>query len=419
MKRFVALVIGLGLAAQARAETPCNVLEGGKVWLPGARMAEVDLVLRAGRIEAVGKGVSGAGCTRVDAAGKTITAGFVDPYTSLGLVEISGEDSTVDTELKALHQDDQSAIRAAVRASLGYNPRSIAIPVTRLHGVTSAVVVPTGGIVSGDAFWVDLAGESRAAIVREPIGMVANLGARSESRASGMHVFDLALKEALLWMKQTGPGGPKADKRQRADFATPIVDLEALGPVVRGEIPVIANVNRAADIESLLALTEGTQVRFVLVGGAEAWMVAKALAARKVPVIVDPLLYGPGGFDQLRARPDNAALLAAAGVPVLMSVMNTHQTRKLRQVAGNAVREGLRWEDALLAVTERPAAAFGLAEYGRLEAKAVANVVVWSGDPFELSTQAERVYIRGVEVPKTSRQTELRDRWRRITPEAP
>ena len=148
-------------------------------------------------------------------------------------------------------------------------------------------------------------------------------------------------------------------------------------------------------------------------------MVAKALAARKVPVIVDPLLYGPGGFDQLRARPDNAALLAAAGVPVLMSVMNTHQTRKLRQVAGNAVREGLRWEDALLAVTERPAAAFGLAEYGRLEAKAVANVVVWSGDPFELSTQAERVYIRGVEVPKTSRQTELRDRWRRITPEAP
>lgn len=418
MKRFVALVIGLGLAAQARAETPCIVLEGGNVWLPGARMAEVDLVLRAGRIEAVGKGVSGVGCTRVDAAGKTITAGFVDAYTSLGLVEISGEDSTVDTELKALHQDDQSAIRAAVRASLGYNPRSIAIPVTRLHGVTSAVVVPTGGIVSGDAFWVDLAGESRAAIVREPIGMVANLGARSESRAAGMHVFDLALKEALLWMKQTG-GGPKADKRQRADFTTPILDLEALGPVVRGEIPVIANVNRAADIESLLALTEGTQVRFVLVGGAEAWMVAKALAARKVPVIVDPLIYGPGGFDQLRARPDNAALLAAAGVPVLMSVMNTHQTRKLRQVAGNAVREGLRWEDALLAVTERPAAAFGLAEYGRLEAKAVANVVVWSGDPFELSTQAERVYIRGVEVPKTSRQTELRERWRRITPEAP
>lgn len=409
------VVIGLGLVGSARAEAPCVVLAGGKAWLPGARLAEVDLVLRAGRIEAVGAGVSGSGCARVDASGKTITAGFVDPYTSLGLVEISGEDSTVDTELKALHQDGQSAIRAAVRASLGYNPRSIAIPVTRLHGVTSAVVVPTGGLVSGGAFWVDLAGESRAAIVREPIAMVANLGARAESRASGMYVFDLALKEALLWMKQKGAW----EKRQRADFETPTLDLEALGPVVRGEIPVLANVNRAADIESLLALSEGTKVRFVLVGGAEAWLVAKELAARKVPVIVDPLLYGPGGFDQLRARPDNAALLAAAGVPVMMSVMNTHQTRKLRQVAGNAVREGLRWEDALLAVTERPAEAFGLAGYGRLEAAAVANVVVWSGDPFELSSRAERVYIRGVEVPKTSRQTELRDRWRRIAPESP
>ncbi len=177
-------------------------------------------------------------------------------------------------------------------------------------------------------------------------------------------------------------------------------------------MPLLASVDRASDIEALLTLTAGTKVRLVLVGGAEAWLVKEALATRAVAVIVDPFVYGPGSFDQLRARADNAALLAAAGVKVLMSTFNTHQVRRLRQVAGNAVREGLPWQSALLAVTEWAADAFGMSGHGRIAAGAVGNVVLWSGDPFELSTGVVKMWIDGREIAIRSRQTELFERWR-------
>jgi len=424
MRTTIALLIGLVGAAvigargkgdlsvgEARATEPavaCTLISGAKVYLPGAIAAEVDVVLANGRVRAVGAGIDVASCTRVDGRGQVLTAGFIDANTGLGLVEVDLEGSTVDTDLKNVHQDPAGAVRAAVRASLGYNPRSITIRVARTGGVTSALVVPTNGIISGGAFWVDLAGETRAVIKREPAAMAADISALSESRAAGMHVIDVALKEAALWEKERGAWL----KNQRAGFANKTLDLEALGPVVRGEVPLLVTVDRASDIEALLALTEGTKVRLVLVGAAEGWLVKEALAARGVAVIVDPILYGPGGFDQLRARSDNAPLCAAAGVKVLLSTFNSHQVRRLRQVAGNAVRGGLPWQSALLAVTEWAADAFGMSGHGRIAAGAVGNVVLWSGDPFELATRVVKVWIDGREVNLRTRQTELFERWR-------
>lgn len=411
-------VLGAGLASGQAADGAraaegadrCTLITGATVYLPGAVAAEVDVVLAAGRIRAVGAGLAVPECTRVDARGQVLTAGLVDAHSGLGLVEVELEGATVDTDLKNVHQDPAGAVRAAVRASLGYNPRSIAIQVARAGGVTSTVVVPTAGIISGGAFWVDLAGGTRAGIKREPAAMKAAVGALSESRAASLHVIDLALKEAVLWEKERGAW----QKNQRANFANKTLDLEALGPVVRGEVPLYASVDRASDIEALLTLTAGTKVRLVLVGGAEAWLVAEALAARTVAVVVDPILSGPGSFDQLRARPDNAALLAAAGVKVLMSTFNTHQVRRLRQVAGNAVRAGLPWQSALLAVTEWAADAFGMTSHGRIAAGAAGNVVLWSGDPFELSTRIVKMWIDGREVATRSRQSELFERWRTL-----
>ena len=196
----------------------------------------------------------------------------------------------------------------------------------------------------------------------------------------------------------------------------PVRDLRALLPVARGALPLVVAVDRAADIEALLRLTARTPLRLIILGGAEAWQVAGPLAARRVPVIVDPLLAGPGGFDQLAARPDNAALLAAAGVPVMFGTSSSHHVRKLRQLAGNAVRAGLAPGVALDALTRVPAEAFGLADRGRLEVGARADLALWSGDPFELDTRLVGLWIGGAEQALTSRQTALRDRYRHLPP---
>lgn len=402
-----AIACGLGGAARA---APCTIIYGAKVWLPGGVPGDVDVTLAGGRVSAVGPS-GDASCVRVDGTGKVLTAGLVDAMTGLGLVEVELEPSTVDTDLSNGNQDEGHAVRAAVRAALAFNARSLAIPVARSGGVTSALVWPQGGIIAGGALWADLApvpdAGGRRGVLRDPVAMIASLGA-TESRAASLHVIDVALREAALFAKDQAAWL----RGQRADFVNKALDLEALGPVVRGEVPLVVAADRAADLEALLGLLAGTKVRLVVSGAAEGWLVKTALAERKVPVIVDALMFGPNDFDSLHARADNAALMDAAGVPVCLSVFNTHQVRKLRQVAGNAVREGMRWESALLAVTERPADAFGMADHGRIAVGAVGNVVLWSGDPFELATRVDKVWVDGVEVALRSRQDALFERWR-------
>ena len=122
-------------------------------------------------------------------------------------------------------------------------------------------------------------------------------------------------------------------------------------------------------------------------------------------------------YDALDIRYENAALLARGGVKVSLLETQTENSRNLRQQAGNAVAYGMTWEQALRAVTLSPAEAFGVAnQYGSLEAGKVANVVVWTGDPFEFSTGVEHVFIRGREIPLRSRQTELMERYRTLPP---
>jgi imidazolonepropionase-like amidohydrolase len=152
----------------------------------------------------------------------------------------------------------------------------------------------------------------------------------------------------------------------------------------------------------------------VLEGASEAWMVADEIARHKVPVIVDPLENLPERFDRLHARSDNAALLSRAGVRVILSTFAGQQARLLWQRAGNAVRLGMDHDEAIRAVTEAPADAFGLKGYGRIEKGAVGNVVVWSGDPLETSTRVEHVFIRGKEESLETRQTLLLRRYRTL-----
>jgi imidazolonepropionase-like amidohydrolase len=163
-------------------------------------------------------------------------------------------------------------------------------------------------------------------------------------------------------------------------------------------------------------------VRFIVQGGAEGWRVADQLAAAKIPVMIDPLVYGPAGFDQVHARRDNAALLHAAGVVLIIAPSErTHNVRSLRETAGNAVREGLPHQAAMAALTHVPAKAFGVTDRGRIAAGAIADLVLWTGDPLELSSAAHQVWVEGRAVELRSRQTVLFEKYRALpgTPTSP
>ena len=190
--------------------------------------------------------------------------------------------------------------------------------------------------------------------------------------------------------------------------------LKAMKRVLDGTIPLMVGVNRRSDIVSALRLMEEFGIRIVIVGGREAWLEAEQLAKLKVPVILDPSANLPGNFDALRTRHDAAVLLDKAGVDFAISTFSTHNARKLRQWAGNAIRSGLSGARAMRSVTSAAARIIGLEGRGLIKKGYWADIVVWSGDPFELSTQAEQVIISGQFMPKQHRQQALFQRYRTI-----
>ena len=190
-------------------------------------------------------------------------------------------------------------------------------------------------------------------------------------------------------------------------------DLEAFLPAVTGRRPLLVAADRAADIEALLRLADELDLRLILMGGAEAWTHADALAAAAIPVIVDPLVYGPGGFDQILGREDNAAILADAGVIVMFHSW-THNAPMSAQLAGNAVRGGMSPDQALAAITIHPGLAFQQPLYTGLKPGNAADLVAWSGDPLELSSFPLAILIAGQLQPLDSRQRALLRRYRTL-----
>jgi len=220
------------------------------------------------------------------------------------------------------------------------------------------------------------------------------------------------LRDALEYSRR------KEDYRrgQMQPLSASAEDLEALEPVVKGELPVLAFANRRSDIENALRVARDFKLRLIIWGGIEAWQTAGELAAARVPVVVEPLTNVPT-FDALSPRLDNATLLRAAGVTTVLAQHDMAHFRDLRQAAGNAVRNGLSWDDALRGVTLAPAEVFGLQDrYGSLEPGKVANLVVWSGDPFEFSSRAEQVFVRGKKIDTPSRQDLLTKRYQKLPP---
>jgi imidazolonepropionase-like amidohydrolase len=393
-------------------ETPDVAVTHARVHVPGPQppLEDATVVLSKGKVQAVGPNVTvPAGARIIDARGKVVTAGFIDANTSVGVVDVEQEAPSNDANVRGL-------MNPALRMVDGYNPRSTLIPIARSGGVTSVIVAPRVGVLGGQGAFMDLAGDTLAAALVQPaLAQYSRLDEETAEASAGTRSgLWVILREALDDARFYAAHKAQYDANGTRPLSLHRAALEALLPVLRGEQPLVVTAHRASDIESALRLADELKLRLILQGASEAWMVAEDLARRKVPVVIDPLEDLPERFDRLHSRSDNAALLERAGAVVVIATFSAHQSRLLWQHAANAVRLGMDHEAAIRAVTEAPAAAFGLKGYGLIQAGAVANIVVWSGDPLETSTRVEHVFVRGRDQPLETRQTLLLQRYRTL-----
>lgn len=415
MKTILAIgALSLSLAAALPAETIVITNATIHTMGPQGTIKNGTLVIENGKIKAVSAVVPlPASARRIDAHGRVVTPGLFDSDSQIGLVEVNAVEGTED----AHSQDDQ--ITAAFNVADAFNPRSVLIPVNRIEGLTRAVAAPYPGktVISGQGAVIDLGGPGDHpgdSIVRSPAGMFAVLGETGASLSGGARQNAmLLLREAFQDALDYAANRKSFEQGNRRAYALSRLDLEALIPVVRGELPLVIAVDRASDIESALRLAKDFHLKLILAGAAEGWMVAREIAEAKVPVLLTPLSNLPQSFESLGATLENPARLYKAGVTIAFMSGDAHNSRNIKQSAGNAVAYGLPWDAALAAMTSVPAKIWGIADhYGTLEPGKDADVVIWDGDPLEVTTFADAVFIRGKAIPMTSRQLELRDRYK-------
>lgn len=426
MPRLHALTgaLALGLATLSGAGTAAAqavlFIDNARVHTAGPQgtLANGDVLVTDGVITAVGAALTApAGATRIDAQGQPLTPGLFAGLTALGLEEISAEPSTVHSNFgaPAAHvHPGETRWRPEFDVLPAFNPRSQVIGVNRIEGLTFTVLAPgaleegsfvagQGGAVRFDGGFDALLEGSRSLFVDLGGGALAGSGG---SRAAQYMLLDQAIREsrpAPSPMMMVSPGH---------GLLTP-AGREAMSRYLRGG-RVVFHVDRAADILQVVKLSQRHGFQPVIAGGAEGWVVAKELAAAQAPVLLDALVNLPNSFDQLGARLDNAALLHAAGVRIAFSqeADATHNARKIRQHAGVAVANGLPWEAALAGLTSTPAKVFGIeSKLGSIDVGKTADLVLWNGDPLEVTTTATQVFVAGRAVPMQSRQTLLRDRY--------
>ena len=397
-------------AAPAAAET--IVITGATIYQRSDRKLDnATIVIRDGRIADVGPGVAvPAGATQIDGKGKVVTAGLIESSTQIGLIEVDLEESGNDGRFGT----QPTEIHAAYRAVDAYDGRSVAIPVARTGGVTSAITGPNGGLVAGQAAWVSLADSATPlAPIRAPAAMEVALGRNAVAIGSRGHTVE-RLRELFddadnYWRNRAG-----FERNALRRLAAQRLDLEALIPVLDGRVLAVIFATAEVDIRAALALAAERRLRIAIAGGTEAWRVARELAAARVPVLLDPTDNLPGDLGAIDVRDDNATILASAGVAVAITTIGASSAaRTIRQLAGIAVAQGLPWPKGLAAITEVPAQIYGGAvERGTLERGKIADVVVWSGDPLELSSRAETVIISGAVQSLVTHQTKLFDRYK-------
>lgn len=413
MKTFTAFIAAAAaLAGMASAQTVA-IMDGTVHTVSGDVIENGDIIIRDGRIAQVGADLSApAGASVIDASGKVVTPGLFAPVSSIGLVEIGAVDDANDAS-PAQGPMEGFPLGAALNAIDAYNPSSALIPVNRAAGVTRALMAPSVGptMFAGRAAVIDLSGRSNSVTRAEAAQYVA-MGERGAERYGGTRMGAWAVFREYLDEARSYHANPNDYVRRPHDGRFAVSDLKALGPVINGEQPLIVSVNSANDIRTLIRLKNTYRLNVIIHGASEGWRVADEIDAANIPVITDALYNLPGEFEDIDATLKNAARLNEAGVTITFTE-GAHNIRLIRQHAGNAVAEGLPYEAALKAITLNPATMYGLGgQLGSLEAGKIADVVIWDGDPLEVTTRPEAVFINGRPQDLNNRQKMLMERYR-------
>jgi len=397
--------------------------EFGKFAITGATIHTVTngviengiLLIENEKITFVGKNAKiGTDFTRIDASGKHVYPGFIDPGTTLGLIEIGAVAVTRDNQ-------ELGDFKPHIRAFTAFNPHSAAVPVTRVNGVTTVISAPTGGRIAGKAALMDLWGyspDSMAVLGNAALHLQwpsALKGGwwddRDEDKVKEQYQENIKelneyWSKAVFYNKMMAVYEDDPDNKQQPDKSP---GLDAMREVVTGEIPVVISVNREKDILNAIEwIKEHPEARFILSGAEEGFRVADEIAEAGLPVIVSTLYTPARSYDNYQRPYQNPGLLHEAGVKVLITSFETENVRNLNYNAGYAATYGLGVEEALKAVTINPAEAFGADDrLGSLEVGKQANLFISDGDPFEPLSTIEQVFIKGYKIPMVSRHTQL------------
>lgn len=422
-------VLSAACPAQTAGPAGYAIIHARIFTLSGPPIEGGTLLMRDGKIAAIGSDVSIPPDVKViDGKGLEVYPGLFDPVTQMGLSEIGAVRATVDTTETGEFNPDVVAATAVL-------PSSAHIPVVRASGITEVLAVPASGgfdsggatnLVGGQASAIYLAGwTTEEMVIRRNAAMVINWP-RIETRTYDVATFsmkdkpfseakkeyDKQIDQLTEWLEQSRHYAQALEKAPAGSFERD-VKLEALVPVVRGQLPVLVIADSSRDIRNAVEFCEAQKLRMILAGGSEAWKVKDLLRSKNIPVILRPTLGEPpeedDAYDRLLTQP---AELAAAGVKIAFGSFDNSFARRLGQQTANAVSHGLSHEEGLKAITLYPAQIFGLdSQLGTLEPGKVANVIVTNGDPLELTTEVRYLFIQGKLTSTDNKQKELYEKY--------
>ncbi|HST52330.1 MAG TPA: amidohydrolase family protein [Pyrinomonadaceae bacterium] len=394
------------------------------VTVSGADIDNGSIVISQGRISAVGASVNApAGAQEIDARGLTVYPGMIDLGTSMGLQEVPAVVSTDDTT-------ELGDINPNISTIWSINPSSSHIAVTRVGGVTSVLSLPSGGVISGQAAFINLEGSSpREMSVVPEAALVVNFprigggggffAAQQAITPDALTARDRRIEELRRLLRDAEAYG-RAEDAYRKDPKSvprpaPDLKLAALVPYVRGQRPVIFRAEREREIRAVVRFADEMKLKAIIIGGSDAWKVTSLLKERSVPVILDSVLNLPlREDDAYDALYENASKLQAAGVRFCISTGDAGaHVRDLPFQAGMAAAYGLPKDEALKSVTLYPAQVLGVADrMGSIEQGKLANLVIADGDLLEPRSNIKFLFIGGRQIPLTSRHTILNDQFK-------
>ncbi|HKM66950.1 MAG TPA: amidohydrolase family protein [Candidatus Acidoferrum sp.] len=428
---MLALVLVAAAAGDAQSTPPSDyAITHAKIFtLAGMPIEDGTVVIHDGKIAAVGADVSiPAGAQVIDAQGLQVYPGLFDSVTQMGLSEIGAVIATVDTTETGTFNPDVVAATAVL-------PSSAHIPVTRAAGITEVIAAPASGgfdssaasnLVGGQASAIYLSGwtiedmliNKRAAMVVGWPGVetrsfdFATFSMKEKPFSDAKKEYDKQVNELADYVEQARHYAQALQNPTATNFKRD-VKLEAMAPVIRGELPLLVFADQAREIRDAVEFCDKQKLKMILAGGTEAWKVKDLLRSKGVPVILRPTLAEPpeedDAYDRLLTQPEE---LRAADVKFAFGSFDNSFSRRLGQEAANAVAHGLPYEEALKAVTLYPAQIFGLdGQLGTLEAGKTANLIVTNGDPLDVTTDVRYLFIKGQLTPTDNKHKALYEKY--------